>query len=108
MVLVGELGAPDSVDPAGAGAVAWQEDPSATVRRMAAAAGLAAAGRGTGAAAALAAAGMLALVVVMGGVALLANRRRTRRLQRARLVARLDAITGPATPPAAPARDLPA
>jgi hypothetical protein len=47
-------------------------------------------------------------VVVMGGAGLLAHRRRARRLQRARLIARLDAITGPGALPAAPARDLPA
>ena len=108
VVLVGVLGASEPVDPAGTTAVAGQEDSAAIATRMAAAAALAVAGRGAVPAAVLAAIGMLSLTAVMGGVALLAHRRRSRRLQRARLVARLDAITGPGTPPAAPAPDLPA
>ena len=112
VVLVGELGASEPVDPAGTAAGDGQGGSSAIVTRMAAAAALAATGRGAGPGAgpgaALAAIGTLALVVVMGAVALLAHRGRSRRLQRARLVARLDAIAGPGVPPAAPARDLPA
>jgi hypothetical protein len=71
------------------------------------AAALVATGRGAGPGAAAAAIGALVLFVVMGGAALLAHRGRARRLGRARIVARLDAIAGPPTPPAAPVRDLP-
>ena len=49
---------------------------------------------------------MLGLAAVLGGFVLLAQRVRVRRLQRARIVARLDALTGRGNP-APRTRDAP-
>jgi len=113
VVLLGELDALDPANPADtagtaltAGA-AGQGDPGVAVTGMSAAA-LVATGQDARLDAVPIAIGTLALVMVMGGVVLLVRRGRARRLQRARIVARLDAITGRGTPPTAPRWDLPA
>jgi hypothetical protein len=120
VALLGELDAPEAVDPAGTAAATGEGGSGIAVTGMAAAAALVAAGRGAGPGAMPVGPGLvpgvaalLVLVAVLGGAAVLARRARTRRLERARIVARLDAITGFGTPPPgagmpppAPARDL--
>ncbi len=110
VVLLGELDASGPADAAGTivvpGAVAGDRDPALTVTGVTAVPS--AAGPAGGSLAAPVAIGFLALVLVMGNAALLAHRGRARRLQRARIAARLDAIADGRTAPAAPAPDLPA
>ena len=108
VVLLGDLGASGTGDPAASLGGAGPGNLAAAVTGMSAAASLGAAGGRQVPDSLAAAIGMLALLAVLGGAVLLAHRGRLRRLQRARIVARLDAIAGPGGPTAAPPLDLPA
>jgi len=108
VVLLGDLGATGTGDPAASSIGAGPGNLAVAVTGMTAAASLGATGGSAGPGPLAAAVGTLALLAVLGAAVLLARRRHTRRLQRARIVARLDAITGPGMPSAAPPLDLPA
>ncbi len=108
VLVLGELGAAGPTDPAGTASVPWPADPSIAASRMAAVAARVGSDDGSGSGAAAAAVASLALMVALGGSAVLVRRRQLRRLDRARIVARLDAIAAPRVPAVTPVRDVPA
>jgi hypothetical protein len=113
VALLGDLGAPDQAAATEGDAGAGGEPGLGSLPpgAGAAVAAVAAAGRGTGldvAPAAIATLGLAALAGLVGLAAAFLHRRRSRRLFRARIVARLCAITGPRTAPAGTVPDVPA
>jgi len=108
VVLLGDLGATGTGDPAASSSGAGPGSLAVAVTGMTATTSLGATGGSAGPGQLAAAVGTLTLLAVLGGAVLLARKGRTRRLQRARIVARLDAITGPGTPAATPPLDFPA
>jgi hypothetical protein len=110
VALLGDLGTPDQAagTVGDSGAEGEPGLASLPAGAGAAVAAVAAVGRGTGLGAAPAGIATMGFVGLMGGAAAYAYRRRSKRLLRTRIVARLDAITGPGTAPAGLARDVPA
>ncbi len=107
---LGDLGSPDDPGAAAGDAVLEAGLSLATLPAGAAAAASAvsAIDRGPGLGAASAGVITLGITGLIAAAAALVRRRRSKRLFRTRIVARLDAIVGPGTVPAGPARDVPA
>ncbi|MCJ7711558.1 MAG: hypothetical protein MUQ32_12095, partial [Chloroflexi bacterium] len=108
VALLGDLGSADDSGVAAGDAVVEVGLGLAPLPAGAAAAASAVSGieRGTGLGAAPAGMVTLGLTGLIAGAAALVRRRRSKRLFRSRIVARLDAIVGPGTHPASPARDV--